>query len=145
MTYSVLIPNVFSFKKKKIHHSSVMPAGACMGVVASSQLGRNVTLRKLRVRRTQVAESDSIIDFYELYLLSSSNQRFIPITSTIIPSAAIGTSANLFDSNHTTRWHSTRPTGGTFIDEISTPQGYDFTFADDITLRLFSRVSDLPE
>ena len=131
-------------KKKKIHHSSVMPAGACMGVVASSQLGRNVTLRKLRVRRTQVAESDAIIDFYQLYLFSSSNQRFIPITSTIIPSAAIGTSANLFDSNHTTRWHSTQPRGG-FVDEISTPQGYDFTFADDITLRLFSRVSDLPE
>ena len=110
-----------------------MVSGAYTGIVASGIVRAPAqTARHLRVRRIASA-SDNYVDFYELYIRDAQGNRLIPSTGSILPSALSGTMNNLFDNTTTTRWHSNIAAGG-FVNDATTPMGYNFTFSVNVTI-----------
>ena len=115
-------------------------SGSRTGITASSVIPPPVTgVRKITVRRIVAAANngnpDFIVDFYEMYILASDGvTRCIPSSGSVFPSVQVGAFDNMFDGNPNTRCHTSVPSGG-WVDEISTPVGYDLNFASDITVR----------
>ena len=89
---------------------------------SSSGVGKFDNIRKLTVRRFAAA-GDNHVDFYELTIKDNNGVVRNPQAGQIYPRAWIGEFSNLFDGNHSTRWHTWMYTGG-FVNETTAQLGF---------------------
>ena len=89
---------------------------------SSSGVGKFDNIRKLTVRGFAAA-GDNHVDFYELTIKDNNGVVRNPQAGQIYPRAWIGEFSNLFDGNHSTRWHTWMYTGG-FVNETTTQLGF---------------------
>ena len=87
-----------------------------------AQPGKFDNIRKLTVRR-YAAAGDNHVDFYELTIKDNNGVVRNPQAGQIYPRVWIGEFSNLFDGNHSTRWHTWMYTGGV-VNDTATQLGF---------------------